>query len=52
MLVDLECLFEEVSYFISDLLVEFFGDDYVEIEVMLMLMVVNVVELDCIVMLL
>ncbi|CAJ0819652.1 MgtC/SapB family protein [Ralstonia wenshanensis] len=48
-LADLERLLEEASYPISDLSVEPFGDDHVEIEAMLMSTAVNAAELDRIV---
>ncbi|RGA38973.1 MgtC/SapB family protein, partial [Klebsiella pneumoniae] len=48
-LADLERLLEEASYPISDLSVEPFGDDHVEIEAMLMSTAVNASELDRIV---
>ena len=46
---DLERLLEEASYPVSDLSVEPFGEDHVEIEAMLMSTAVNAVELDRIV---
>ena len=48
-LADLERLLEEASYPISDLSVEPFGDDHVEVEAMLMSTAVNAAELDRIV---
>ena len=48
-LADLERLLEEASYPVSDLSVEPFGEDHVEIEAMLMSTAVNAVELDRIV---